>query len=92
MNCDLFYSVCPVMHNKFLFISTYSGFILCLFRYKSGAKPFIPILTVTQYNTMICFCRYLNYTGTVIGEVIEHLLFLRGEVEKYAKIGTGTNA
>jgi hypothetical protein len=37
---------------------------------------------------MICFCRYLNYTGTVIGEVIEHLLFLRGEVEKYAKIGT----
>ncbi len=45
-----------------------------------------------EYNTMICFCRYLNYTGTVIGEVIEHLLFLRGEVEKYAKIGTGTNA
>ncbi len=28
----------------------------------------------------------------VIGEVIEHLLFLRGKVEKYAKIGTGTNA
>ncbi len=28
----------------------------------------------------------------VIGEVIEHLLFLRGEVEKNAKIGTGTNA
>ena len=28
----------------------------------------------------------------MIGEVIEHLLFLRGEVEKYAKIGTGTNA
>ncbi len=44
-----------------------------------------------EYNTMICFCSYLNYTGTVIGEVIEHLLFLRGEVEKYAKIGTGTN-
>ncbi len=43
-------------------------------------------------NSMICFCRYLNYTGTVIGEVIEHLLFLRGEVEKYAKIGTGMNA
>jgi hypothetical protein len=28
----------------------------------------------------------------VIGEVIENLLFLRGKVEKYAKIGTGMNA
>ncbi len=46
-----------------------------------------------EYNMMICFCRYLNYRyDTVIGEVIEHLLFLRGKVEKYAKIGTGTNA
>jgi hypothetical protein len=34
------------MPNKYLFILTYSGFILCLFRYKFGDKPFIPILTV----------------------------------------------
>ncbi len=45
----LFYLACPDMPNKYLFISTYSGFILCLFRYKFGDKPFIPILTVTQY-------------------------------------------
>ncbi len=40
------------LYVQFLFILTYSGFILCLFRYKSGAKPFIPILTVTQWVTV----------------------------------------
>jgi hypothetical protein len=40
------------MPNKILFISTYSGFILCLFRYEFGDKPFIAILTVTHYFIM----------------------------------------
>ncbi len=43
----------PAMPNKNLFISTYSGFILCLFRYKFGDKPFTPILTVTQWQSPI---------------------------------------
>ncbi len=38
------------MPNKIYSISTYSGFILCLFRYKSGSKPFTPISTVTQLS------------------------------------------
>jgi hypothetical protein len=37
------------MPNKINSIRTYSGFILCLFRSKSGSKPFRPILTVTHY-------------------------------------------
>jgi hypothetical protein len=56
INCNLFYSAWPAMPNKYLFISTYSGFILCLFQYKFGYKPFIPILTVTQYK-----CTYPTY-------------------------------
>ncbi len=60
--CDLFYLAWPAMPNKYLFISTYSGFILCLFRYKFGDKPFIPILTVTHYRGII-FIYYPIYRG-----------------------------
>ncbi len=49
------------MPNKFLSISIYSGFILCLFRYKSG----IPILTVTHYHTVhVVFMQKEPYNNT----------------------------
>ncbi len=45
----VFYLAWPAMPNKINSIcTTYSGFILCLFRSKPGSKPFRPILTVTQ--------------------------------------------
>jgi hypothetical protein len=50
------------MPNKNLFISTYSGFILCLFRCKFGNKPFIPILTVTHYK----FLFISTYSGFIL--------------------------
>ncbi len=43
-----FYSACLDMPNRIHSIRIYSEFILCLFWYKSGYKPFIPILVVTQ--------------------------------------------
>jgi hypothetical protein len=50
-----FYSACPDMPNRIYSIRIYSGFILCLFWYKSESKPFIPILVTTQCNNFLSF-------------------------------------
>ncbi len=52
------------MPNKYLFISTYSGFILCLFGYKFGYKPFIPIFDshpLTKYYIYLEYERNTYY-------------------------------
>ncbi len=55
----IFYLACPDMPNRIYFIRIYSGFVLCLFWYKSGSKLFIPILVVTH-------CLIINNDNLII--------------------------